>query len=228
MSEGARSNVLRDRTGLRYGKFTVIERGPSAKSGASWVLRCECGETRVVTACNLNRRDPVCRCERCSPTAEELKERRRRNNLQQIENKRAWLERNREQERLKASERRWRQYATDPTVRAKAKEAYEKRKHTERYRELNKQICGRRWARTKSWTIPTEEWLALKELFGNRCAYCLKEAKLTLEHVVPLKLGGEHSLENIVPACMPCNSRKRARTLLRCAQRGIGVIAPRC
>lgn len=225
MSDGSRSNVLRDRTGLRYGKFTVIERGPSAKSGSSWVLQCECGERRVVTACNLNHRSPVCGCERHNTTEEELKERRRRNNLQQRENKRAWLERNKDQERLKASERRWRQYAT---IRAKAKEAYEKRKHTERHRALNKQICARRWSRTKSWTIPTEEWLALKERFENRCAYCLEPAKLVLEHVIPLVLGGDHSLENIVPACASCNSRKRARTLLSCVQRGIGVIAPRC
>ena len=47
----------------------------------------------------------------------------------------------------------------------------------------------------------------LFEAYGFRCAYCGAPAE-TLDHVHPLALGGEHSFENQVPACISCNSRK--------------------
>lgn len=48
-------------------------------------------------------------------------------------------------------------------------------------------------------------------LFQNRCAYCQERFdELTRDHVIPLLKGGSHSIENIVPACQSCNSRKGA------------------
>ena len=45
------------------------------------------------------------------------------------------------------------------------------------------------------------------------CQYCGRESKeLTLDHVVPRRRGGEHSWENVVSACIPCNRRKAGRT----------------
>jgi 5-methylcytosine-specific restriction endonuclease McrA len=44
------------------------------------------------------------------------------------------------------------------------------------------------------------------EYFG-RCAYCPRPAE-TLDHVVPLALGGPHSAANLVPACNCCNTDK--------------------
>ena len=49
----------------------------------------------------------------------------------------------------------------------------------------------------------------------NRCQYCGKvfpQAELNLDHVVPLSRGGVSSWENVVCACIPCNSRKGNRT----------------
>jgi 5-methylcytosine-specific restriction endonuclease McrA len=51
----------------------------------------------------------------------------------------------------------------------------------------------------------------------NRCQYCGKvfsQAELNLDHVVPLSRGGVSSWENVVCACIPCNSRKGNRTPL--------------
>lgn len=47
-------------------------------------------------------------------------------------------------------------------------------------------------------------------LFDNRCAYCGMDAPLAEDHFIPLKLNGGHFIENIVPACKSCNSRKNA------------------
>lgn len=45
------------------------------------------------------------------------------------------------------------------------------------------------------------------------CQYCGRQVReLTLDHVVPRRLGGEHSWENIVSACKVCNRRKGGRT----------------
>jgi 5-methylcytosine-specific restriction endonuclease McrA len=35
---------------------------------------------------------------------------------------------------------------------------------------------------------------------------------LTIDHVVPRRLGGEHSWTNVVAACPPCNRRKGGKT----------------
>ena len=45
------------------------------------------------------------------------------------------------------------------------------------------------------------------------CQYCGWTGKdLTLDHVIPKKRGGEHTWENVVCACVPCNRRKAGHT----------------
>ncbi|MFC1915635.1 HNH endonuclease [Chloroflexota bacterium] len=45
------------------------------------------------------------------------------------------------------------------------------------------------------------------------CQYCGKETKqLTLDHIIPRYRDGQHTWENVVSACVPCNRRKAGRT----------------
>ena len=61
-------------------------------------------------------------------------------------------------------------------------------------------------------TFTAAEWRLLKARYQGRCAYCgTKPRVLTADHVVPLASGGRHAIDNIVPACMPCNTRKGVR-----------------
>lgn len=60
--------------------------------------------------------------------------------------------------------------------------------------------------------LTAEQWQAVKRAYGFRCAYCKKGKSLEMDHVIALAMGGEHSIQNIVPACRSCNSRKGART----------------
>lgn len=64
--------------------------------------------------------------------------------------------------------------------------------------------------------VTPEEWAARLEEFGNLCAYCGKDLgdSPTQDHFVPLSKGGSHKIENIVPACGPCNSKKGDRLLI--------------
>jgi len=57
--------------------------------------------------------------------------------------------------------------------------------------------------------LTAEQWRMIKLAYRNCCAYCGEKAKLTQDHVIPVSKGGEHTAKNIVPACLPCNIRKR-------------------
>jgi 5-methylcytosine-specific restriction endonuclease McrA len=59
--------------------------------------------------------------------------------------------------------------------------------------------------------------LTRKEVFRRddfTCHYCGSSAReLTIDHVIPRHLGGEHIWSNVVTACSLCNHRKGGRTL---------------
>lgn len=49
----------------------------------------------------------------------------------------------------------------------------------------------------------------------NRCQYCGRtrtQRELNLDHVIPQSRGGKSTWVNVVCACLPCNTRKGART----------------
>jgi 5-methylcytosine-specific restriction endonuclease McrA len=67
---------------------------------------------------------------------------------------------------------------------------------------------------------------ALKKKFGTKCYYCKKEMDFsvgvgrkfnrdmaTIEHLIPLARGGEHTWENTVLACRHCNISKNAKSI---------------
>jgi len=59
--------------------------------------------------------------------------------------------------------------------------------------------------------------LTRREVFKRddyTCQYCGAKTKdLTLDHVVPRRLGGAHDWSNVVSACRVCNRKKGGRTL---------------
>ena len=58
-------------------------------------------------------------------------------------------------------------------------------------------------------TLTEEDWDYALDFFENRCCYCGKKTFLTQDHFVPANDGGGYVPENIVPACLSCNSKKR-------------------
>lgn len=58
--------------------------------------------------------------------------------------------------------------------------------------------------------LTIDEWFAILDFYGHKCLCCgRQDVKLTIDHVVPIFLGGKHSADNIQPLCGPCNSRKK-------------------
>lgn len=54
----------------------------------------------------------------------------------------------------------------------------------------------------------------LKLRNGNQCSYCGSGGDLTLDHLIPRKLGGLDTGDNLLPACGICNSSKGAKDVL--------------
>jgi len=48
----------------------------------------------------------------------------------------------------------------------------------------------------------------IKESWGNKCAYCESEDRLTIDHIVPQSRGGEDTTKNVVCCCHLCNQSK--------------------
>lgn len=78
------------------------------------------------------------------------------------------------------------------------------------------------WARANKYNrkiatsikFPQKQWKELLALYQGCCAYCgVHSTDLTCDHIVPLKLGGDNNIENLVPACRRCNSSKRHKPL---------------
>jgi len=68
----------------------------------------------------------------------------------------------------------------------------------------------------------------VKARAGNRCKYCGlcqegQEATFHVDHIHPVSLGGETSLENLALACVSCSLRKGARHEFRDPETGLQV-----
>jgi 5-methylcytosine-specific restriction endonuclease McrA len=70
-------------------------------------------------------------------------------------------------------------------------------------------------------------YLSRREIFRRdhfACQYCGQTSEnLTIDHVVPRRLGGPHTWGNLVTACSLCNHRKGGRTL---AETGMRLLHP--
>lgn len=56
--------------------------------------------------------------------------------------------------------------------------------------------------------LTEDQWVALQAAWG-RCAYCgATDRPLQRDCVLPISRGGRYTLNNIAPACGPCNASK--------------------
>lgn len=69
----------------------------------------------------------------------------------------------------------------------------------------------RRAATVEIGNLTADQWFEILTKYNHKCVYCGSMDKLTRDHYIPLAHGGIHSPENIVPACLSCNSKKSAR-----------------
>jgi hypothetical protein len=78
-------------------------------------------------------------------------------------------------------------------------------------RERKRTLRDRRRGKGLPDALTPEQWQNILREWNHRCAYCgARNVPLTQDHVKPIVAGGEHTARNVVPACWPCNHRKRA------------------
>lgn len=120
----------------------------------------------------------------------------------------AWLAKHPEYERERAKIR----YRADPRYRASVAAGGEK------WDALNGDYYAvaahkrRVLVKANGGSLTVAEWRVILLVWESSCAYCGAVGKMTMDHVIPVSRGGVHATTNVVPACKPCNSRKKART----------------
>lgn len=115
--------------------------------------------------------------------------------------------------------------------REKVRERHKAWRHAniDHWRELKRAVKHRRRAQIAgsggSHTIA--EWHTILKAHGNKCHWCGKKEEkdfpLHRDHYISLAKGGSNAASNIVPACIPCNSKKRHRDPLEFA-RSMGML----
>lgn len=88
-------------------------------------------------------------------------------------------------------------------------------KNLEKVRKYRRESECRRRAMKKGAlvTLTPSQWAEILARHEGRCQYCGTTEHITMDHVQPLSRGGTHAADNIVPACVSCNSRKGTHTL---------------
>jgi hypothetical protein len=82
--------------------------------------------------------------------------------------------------------------------------------------EKNVEYCNARRTKIKNaeGRITAKEWKELKQKYNNTCLCCKKRnISLTLDHIIPLELGGPNIIDNAQPLCKSCNSRKHIKII---------------
>lgn len=62
-------------------------------------------------------------------------------------------------------------------------------------------------------TLTKDEWSALLEVCDNKCLCCGRDEKITMDHIIPVSMGGTHTIDNIQPLCSSCNSTKHTQAI---------------
>jgi 5-methylcytosine-specific restriction endonuclease McrA len=50
-------------------------------------------------------------------------------------------------------------------------------------------------------------------MYNGKCLRCSQAKPLTVDHVMPLSMGGTNDIANIQPLCHACNASKGTRTI---------------
>lgn len=70
--------------------------------------------------------------------------------------------------------------------------------------------------KTQNSNFTSKDWLYLMNKYEWKCVYCgkkLVKGNRTLDHIIPISRNGEHTIENLIPCCVSCNSSKNNKLL---------------
>lgn len=135
---------------------------------------------------------------------------------------RNWVKKNKD--KVREYQRKWRELNKDSEKKRVLAWRYE---NIERYKEN----CSR-WKRENKGSvkisdhkrrarkignggvITKQEWVDLCNKYENKCLCCGRgDVDLTIDHIVPISVGGRNVIENAQPLCRSCNCKKHTKTI---------------
>jgi len=66
--------------------------------------------------------------------------------------------------------------------------------------------------RRNAGTLTVQDWELVLEVYGSACLACGKD-EVTIDHVVPVFVGGLNEISNVQPLCGFCNTSKGTKTV---------------
>ncbi len=87
----------------------------------------------------------------------------------------------------------------------------EKRKEVQRPRKNARQQIRNRLVKGSKFTILDKD---LRKLYSQPCFVCEAKDNQSIDHIIPLARGGNHSIGNLMTLCQPCNASKGKRLLV--------------
>jgi 5-methylcytosine-specific restriction endonuclease McrA len=80
----------------------------------------------------------------------------------------------------------------------------------DRIRERNRRSHAkhRPYADLVPHTLTFDKYTEICAAFAKRCAYCGRDGRMEMDHVIPMSAGGGTTPDNVVPACISCNRSK--------------------
>ena len=90
-------------------------------------------------------------------------------------------------------------------------------KATKKYREANRDKYNvwsqQRQAKLKNCKTYQVSNKEINRLYSSACVSCGKTKDQTIDHIIPIDLGGSHGIGNLQTLCLSCNSSKRNRVM---------------
>lgn len=171
-----------------------------------------CKQTKSVTEFHKLHDGYQPRCKTC--TSEVQKIRYQANQQKMIERSREYRAKN--PDKVKATKLAWKRANkkknVESAVRYQQKYPEKHVRATSAYRRRN-QDKYRNYAQSRRVRqenngvfLVTEE--EIRKILAQPCANCNSYDRPSLDHIVPISLGGTHSVGNLQNLCMPCNSSK--------------------
>ena len=84
-------------------------------------------------------------------------------------------------------------------------------------KKFNERNRRRLWKQNQGKGITSEQYKEVMSFFDWKCAYSgekLKKDTRTLDHIIPLKQGGDHEIWNLVPMARSLNCSKQEKDML--------------
>lgn len=80
--------------------------------------------------------------------------------------------------------------------------------HIHRIKNLESQKKRRKVKNESPNKLKISDWKKILNFYDEKCLKCGSNKNITIDHIIPISLGGQHNIGNVQPLCKSCNSSK--------------------